>query len=75
MKPYLSLPLAGSLFVLCLAFSGASQAAVSGTHFTAPPGAHTSNVTKTHWRRHHHHPRHLRHYRHCRWHNGHRICR
>jgi len=72
MKPYLSLPIAGSIIALCLVFSGVSQAAVSSAHLTAPAGAHTSNVTKTHWR--HHHPRHYRHYRHCRWHHHHRVC-
>ena len=74
MKPYLSLPLAGGIIALCLAFSAPSQAAVSGAHLNAPSGAHTSTVTKTHWR-HHRHPRHYRHYRHCRWHNHHRVCR
>jgi len=74
MKCYLALPLAGSIFALCLAFSGASQAAAPGVHHAAPASAHTSSVAKANWRQ-NHHPRYYRHYRNCRWHHHHRYCR
>jgi hypothetical protein len=68
MNRYVSLPLIGSMIVLCFAAS-AGQAAVHSARLAAP--AHASNLTHVGWRRHHHY----RQYRHCWWSHHHRHCR